>query len=279
MKQICELSRATGGTRKPVSAATSGSEGAAGGGPSRVQRAGTDDGTDRDPRVASATSVGGGQIPPLKTGRTYIWMGVLALTVTASCTNKDRPRDREISAPLDSSYIGRLATVQVTEAIIGPGKSGGTQWDGVGQVSPILLSSLDRALVGPDPVGDVLTALSRHSASLGKPDPYGTVQLTAFGIVTDRVPLATVEDAIPDTFVPSWPYRWRYTNVPIDSDVRITVDLLDRDLMSDDAIGVAEIVPSDLVQALRSRGTFQVQVDGQTEGQLLFVGIDAAEQK
>ena len=39
--------------------------------------------------------------------------------------------DGTVSAPpVDGGYTGRLATVQIVDAIIAPGKADGTAWDG-----------------------------------------------------------------------------------------------------------------------------------------------------
>lgn len=91
--------------------------------------------------------------------------------------------------------------------------------------------------------------------------------------------LAQRSDAIQDTYTPIWPYGWYYTNVPIDSDVRITVQLWDEDLVDDDPIGTAQINASDLKAALAAQDKFEVRVDDQTDGQLLFIGISVIEQQ
>ena len=93
-------------------------------------------------------------------------------------------------------------------------------------------------LAGPD--------LNDAIISLDKPDPYGYAQATTFGVTGDAYWLADRADAIQDDYTPIWPYGWHYTNVPIDSDVRILVDLWDEDLENDDPIGAAEINSTDL---------------------------------
>ena len=68
-------------------------------------------------------------------------------------------------------------------------------------------------------------------------------------------------------------------NVPVDSDVRIAVTLWDLDLVNDDPIGSVEINSSDLKDALAAQQKFEVRVDDQTDGQLLFIGISVVQQQ
>ena len=99
-----------------------------------------------------------------------------------------------------------------------------------------------------------------------------------FGTVGQSIWLADEADAIQDSYTPIWPYGWYYTNVPIDSDVRIGVTLIDSDLVNDDPIGTAEINSTDLKDALAAQDKFYVRVDSQTDGQLLLIGITVVQQ-
>ncbi len=179
--------------------------------------------------------------------------------------------------------MGRWATVTITDAIIAPGKADGTSWDGTVTIPSGVLQALGDALAGGDPVGGTLAVLARPAlnnaiSSLDKPDALGWAQATVFGTVGQSIWLADEADAIQDSYTPIWPYGWYYTNVPIDSDVRIGVTLIDSDLVNDDPIGTAKINSTDLKDALAAQDKFYVRVDSQTDGQLLFIGITVVQQ-
>ncbi len=193
--------------------------------------------------------------------------------------------DGNVSSSTDggSSYTGRWVSVQIVDEIVAPGKADGTAWDGTATIPDSVLNALGTALAGGDPVGGTLAVLAGPDlnnaiSNLDKPDPYGYAQATTFGVTGDAYWLADRADAIQDDYTPIWPYGWHYTNVPIDSDVRILVELWDEDLIDDDAIGAAEINSTDLMNALAAQEKFYVRVDGQTDGQLLFIGISVVQQ-
>jgi hypothetical protein len=187
--------------------------------------------------------------------------------------------DGSVATPVpDAGGGGRLVTVEIVDAVIAPGKHDGTDWDGLGSVDPSVSQAITVALVGPNPLADVLSALTNPAlAAVDKPDPYGSAQLTVYGMITDWVALATSDDAVPNTFTPIWPYDWHYQNIPIDTDVRIRIDLWDKDLIDDDPIGSVVVNSNDLKAALAAQKKLEVQVSDQSD-QLLFVGINVVEQ-
>jgi hypothetical protein len=191
-----------------------------------------------------------------------------------------RVPDGNVSTPpADAGYGGRLVTVKIIDAVIAPGKQDGTDWDGVGTVDPAVAHAVSEALVAPTPLAGVLAALANPAlAAVDKPDPYGSAQLTVYGMLTEQVPLETRDGAIPNTFTPTWPRAWHYQNIPIDTDVRIGIDLWDADLVDADPIGHAEINSNDLDAALTAQEKLEVQVSDQTSDQLLFIGISVVEQ-
>jgi hypothetical protein len=184
------------------------------------------------------------------------------------------------------SYAGRWVSVQIVDAIIAPGKTDGTAWDWdltTVTIPASVWNALGTALAGGDPLGGTLAVLAGPElesaiSTTNKPDAYGWAQATVFGVSGDAYWLADRSDAIPDNYTPIWPYGWHYTNVPIDSDVRILVNLSDKDLVNDDPIGAAEINSTDLMDALAVQQKFYVRVDDQTDGQLLFIGISVVQQ-
>ncbi len=76
-----------------------------------------------------------------------------------------------------------------------------------------------------------------------------------------------------DTFTPQFqgPPTWR--DVPFDGTSRITVDLLDDDMVDDDPVGSFQIGPEDMLEAFRAGNVYQVRVDAQTNEQVLFAAI------
>jgi hypothetical protein len=172
------------------------------------------------------------------------------------------------------SGISRLVSVQILDAIIAPGKADGTVWDGVGNVDPAVLQAVATALVGVNPVAGVLAALGNPALdAIDKPDAFGTCQLTVLGVTYAPDDLATDAGAIMNNYTPIWPSVRSYKNIPVDTDVRMNVSLFDSDLVYNDPIGVATINSADLLAALASQKKYEVRVDDQTAGQLLFIGI------
>jgi hypothetical protein len=188
--------------------------------------------------------------------------------------------DGDVSPPgVDGGYSGRWVSVSIKSAIIAPGKTDGTNWDGLGDVDPDLAQSVAVALLGPSPAAAVLGAYAAPAvAALDKPDPYGDAQAIAFGVIGKPVALATFDAPISNTFNPIWRLGWSYTNVPIDSDVRIGITLWDSDLVDDDPIDAVELNSQDLKDALAAQQVFDVRVDDQGQHQLLFVGVSVTQQ-
>jgi hypothetical protein len=188
--------------------------------------------------------------------------------------------DEDVSPPSDGGYTGRLVTIQIKDAIVAPGKADGSNWDGLGKVDSSVVQAVAAALLESDPAAKVVAALANPVlGNVDKPDPYGTAQLTAYGMTFAPDVRVTRDSAIRDTFTPIFPSTFAYKNVPIDTDVRISVDLWDKDLLDDDPIGDAEINSTDLRAALAAQNKYEVRVDGQTDGQLLFVGIEVVQQE
>jgi hypothetical protein len=193
--------------------------------------------------------------------------------------------DGNVSSSSDGggTYTGRWVSVQIIDAIIAPGKADGTAWDGTVPIPDSVLNALGTALAGGDPVGGSLAVLAGPDlnnaiSSFDKPDAYGLAQATVFGVTGDAYSLAQPTEAVEDNYTPIWPDVWRYVNVPIDSDVRILVSLWDSDLVNDDPIGAAEINSADLMNALAAQRKYEVRVEDQTDGQLLFIGISVVQQ-
>jgi hypothetical protein len=183
-----------------------------------------------------------------------------------------------------SSYNGRYVSVTFKDAIIGPGKADHTSWDETFTIPNNVLNALGTALAGGDPIGESLAVLAGPALNgaidaTAKPDAYGWVSGTAFGVAGDAYYLAQPSEAIQDNYTPVWPGTgFTFQNAPIDCDVRFDVTLVDSDLVNDDPIATVEINSIDLKNALAAQQKFYVRVDDQSAQQLLFLGITVVQQ-
>jgi hypothetical protein len=178
-----------------------------------------------------------------------------------------------------SGYAGRLATVLVEDALIGPSKADRTPWDPGAAIPPEVITGLAKALGAVDPFAAALgvvggPTLNAAITASQKPDTYGTIRMDALGKIGTEYPLATREERTEDSFTPVVPGPTGYRMVPIDADVRLRIHLRDADLFdSDDEVGVAVINAEDIRAAFAARKKYQVPVWDQTNNQILFVGI------
>jgi len=189
-----------------------------------------------------------------------------------------------------TNYNGRYVSVTFKDAIIGPGKVDHTAWDvgsggGTLTIPNSVLNDLGTALASGNPVGGAIAvlagpALNSAIDATAKPDVFGWVSGTAFGVMGDAFYLAESSERIDNNYTPAWPGTGlTFVNAPIDCDVRFDVTLIDYDPLDDnDAIGTPEINSNDLQDALAAQQKFNVRVDDQTAGQLLFLGITVVQQ-
>jgi hypothetical protein len=176
-------------------------------------------------------------------------------------------------------YNGRLVTVVITDSIIAPGMADGTNWDGPGNVDPSVVQAVAAALLMSNAAAQVVSVLSGPALdNLDKPDPYGDAYATVFGVPGPMGDLASADAPASNTFHPIWHTTWYFGNIPIDSDVRITVELMDADLIYPDPIETVELNSTDLQAALAAQQAYEVRVDDQGQHQLLFVGISVTQQ-
>jgi hypothetical protein len=179
----------------------------------------------------------------------------------------------------DGGYTGRLVSVVITDSIIAPSMANGSNWDGPGMIDPSVTQEVAQALGASDPAAAVLAVLAGPALqNLDQPDPYGDAYATVFGVPGAKGDLASSAAPESNTFHPIWHTTWYFGNIPIDSDVRITVELSDSDLVYDDPIDTVEINSTDLKAALAAQQNYEVQTNDQGQGQLLFVGISVTQQ-
>ena len=171
-----------------------------------------------------------------------------------------------------------LVTVLVVDAVIGPGKSDGTQWDGYEYVPSSIRSDLAKVIGGGIRSKILDWLLSVANQGLAKPDPYGWVELDVGNGYEADAWLAGTGDNTEDTFTPIWPGGGSgWSEVPFVSDLRLRVTLFDEDLVNDDDIGVAVINFDDVLEAWADGSKYYVLTADQTANQLLMVGIEVFE--
>jgi hypothetical protein len=192
---------------------------------------------------------------------------VLAAVLLLGCADREPPPPPPLPA-----YV-RIAVV---DALVGPGKSDGSAWDGAGAVPLDAVADLSSALSRLDPRAAFLEA----GAVVGKvgtsviepPDPQGTVDLFLGGQLLGRHTLGRKGQG--DTFTPLWEGPPSWSRVPLSPAVHISGELVDSDLTYNDPMGRFQIGYDQIVAALRAGQVHHVKVSDQTYRQVLFVGIE-----
>jgi hypothetical protein len=167
--------------------------------------------------------------------------------------------------------------IAVVDALVGPGKSDGQAWDGVGSIPTGALESLGSALSRIDPraafaaAGAVLVDVG--ASAIEPPEPEGWVDLFVAGQPQGRHKLGRKGQR--DTFTPLWEGPPAWSRVPLNPGVRLTGELQDRDMLTfADPMGHFQIGYDEIVAALRAGRVYPVKVSDQTYRQVLFVGIE-----
>jgi hypothetical protein len=189
------------------------------------------------------------------------WAGKLAIVVFMIGCGALRAPQQSLPAFVDVEFRG---------ALIGPSKFGGAAWDGLGRLDGSAQEGLAQALAAVDPHAAVLSFFTNPAlAALERPEPFGHVRATVNGIVVQQLDLTLSQR---DTLTPLWSNE-RLSRVPLVVDTRLEVELYDKDLVNDDAMGAATLKASDIAAALRVGTLHHVRVAGQTNNQVLFIDI------
>jgi hypothetical protein len=164
-----------------------------------------------------------------------------------------------------------------TGVLVGPAKSNGCQWDGL-TCNPSgtreVISGVEAALGASNPYLAVAAVLAGPAASaLEKPDPQGLAELYADGRFLPPVLLEKRQD----TYTPQWNARWM--NVKLEPATRLSIKLQDADLQCSDDMGTFDIGFNHIQAALRSQGTYQIQVYRETYKQVVFAEISVVPAK
>jgi hypothetical protein len=193
-------------------------------------------------------------------------LGVLVVGLMACSTPRPRPARRPLLPPPPPAF----ARVYLTGATIAPNKYDGSPWDGFGHVPPELPQKIATALQAPNPYAAVLVVLAEPTAeALKKPETKGRAMLLSRNGPSAPIPLFAQRDA----FTPQWRDTPSFAHVPLDGSTRIHIEIMDADLAFDDPMGSFDIHASDILEALRAGGSYQVRVAERANQQVLFVGV------
>ncbi|MCU0658846.1 MAG: hypothetical protein MUF64_27380 [Polyangiaceae bacterium] len=163
-------------------------------------------------------------------------------------------------------------TIDVVGVTIAPGKIDRTPWDGIGSISEGVWKDLGWALRQIEPHTAVLQVLGRlANGTLDKPDVRARVEL-----IVGPYAVARELPKVQDSFTPQWsPPATSFAHVPLDPSLQLRIALTDVDLVNDDPIGSVILRPIDVERALALGVTYYVDVHGQSDGQVLFVHLQA----
>lgn len=165
-----------------------------------------------------------------------------------------------------------LVDISVTGAAIAPSMANQAAWDGPDSLPPGAGGLLQRMTSAVDPDGTFARAAGEAAVTKAKPDPFGTVTLVSTGERNGEQSMLTL--ATEDTLAPDWTAApATFSNVTLNTDVRLRVALIDKDMVTDDPIGTVEVANADLQKALRAGAPMEVDVSTQSSGQLLKLRI------
>jgi hypothetical protein len=170
------------------------------------------------------------------------------------------------------SYGGSLPAsgrVMLHGVTIAPSKFGGELWDGMGTLEPSQIDLFGNLIRGRVPYVEIAKALAAPAnEALDKPDVKGRARL--IGALDGATVLLTGQ---PDTFTPQFQGPPTFRDVPFDGSSRLGVELFDDDMVDDDPVGSFQLGPDEMLEAFRAGNVYQVRVDTQTNGQVIFAAI------
>lgn len=188
----------------------------------------------------------------------------------------------------DGASSPRLVSISILDTTFAPFKAGGRAWDGNGMADQDAIDGLARVVAGLGPygvaaaaVGSIVSRLALPTLAL--PDPFGTGEIYAGGRWQAQLVLATEDENAEDRYFTTWPRRAArdgtlvppgWIHVPLTPELQVRLSLFDCDSpLSNDAMGNPVVNYDQIVHALETRQTVQVNVSEQTQNQVLTVGI------
>ena len=202
----------------------------------------------------------------------------------------ERAADTENTAqPSDAAPAPRYLTRRFIGAQIGPGKAGGANWDGTGNISPGAAAAVTALITGgtslaASTVSGELAATALNTAVQGTAAPDVTGFVYASGTTTKSlaatagtpIALATTSQMVDDSYTPTFIYRAEYYNWPVFADTRFEVSLWDVDFSENDPIGVVQIGAAAVLDALAKGTILEVPVADQCSGQIINIKVSVS---
>lgn len=165
-----------------------------------------------------------------------------------------------------------IVTVTVSTIYISPGKHTGDAWDGVGMIPPEILAGAAAALGAGGFARLAGFFAGRVIGAFNAPDPYGVASL----VVDQQSDIRLPEEQ--DTFVGSWVVQWPDVRLDPASEARLAIQLVDADLVNDDAIGRVEIGMAQLQAALLAGEQIPINTSMQGVGHILGFALSVTQQ-
>lgn len=194
----------------------------------------------------------------------------------------DNPNKCESSADCNNGFFCDRASslcktlpaqvrIQIENAVIAPSDSGGQEWDDVGVVPESVTKGVLGLLRVPGPVASVASKVidwlqNEVGDAVSRPDPKGMAEIVSGGTFP---PLVLEENS--NEFIPTWGVSWK--KVPLNSNLKVRIQLHDVDVLDDDNMGIASITYNDIIAALEIGKLHYVPTHKQTQNVILFVGI------
>ncbi len=189
-------------------------------------------------------------------------------------------------AEAGASDAAEYVTIRFVGAQIGPGKAGGSNWDGTGNISPeaaeaMLAVATQGASLSAAGAAGTASSVALNAAVQGTaaPDVIGSVRVVG-PTRTDLaktagtwMALATPAQKVEDSYTPTFTYQMEYQNWPVYEDTRFELSLWDGDLSQNDPIGVVQISKTNIDAALAKGSILEVPVGDQSSGQIVSVKI------
>ena len=162
--------------------------------------------------------------------------------------------------------------------IAGPGRSNGTEWDGIGSIPQADIAKAATALATQNYAAMAAMALGWAQQGWGAPDIIGTISLESGGVVVDscEIPPRTAEDSyVVDTSF------CRFERVSFnDGNVSLSFSLKDEDFGDHDPIDPVNVGRADILSAFEARDAYAVKSAAPNENTLpdiLYVRIKVDE--
>jgi hypothetical protein len=178
--------------------------------------------------------------------------------------------------------------IEFVAVVVGPAKSGGAKWDGIGQVpEQVVTDAIALATGGVGAAASEVTGVSAVATyltnalgdTMDAPDVYGYAQLGGPGVPillsSVALSLRPPTDAANNTYYANFPGSPAFTGIALQEGQSVRVTLYDRDpLDNDDLLGTFDLPYTELLQvADQPSGVGAVAVADRTNQQVLQLQI------